>query len=126
MEAMTIVIARYILTFLALGVAILVVTAAVTQWRKLRQTSGWKDTSFLSKWIAVARGSATWLLGCVQIVGAAIIDNLESIASALGQPHIADILEKHFEPKLVGSVLLVSGLFILWARSRTLGKANGG
>lgn len=108
------------LNVVALVIALIVVIVVILNWRADRTFDGWAERKWYEKGFKVCRDSATMLLGYAQIVAAAVIENIESLANALNMPQITDVLEKHFDPKVAGTVLLVSGLFIVWARGRTL------
>lgn len=103
---------------LALGV----IGVNVYNWQVDRQMPWWEETPWHGKCFRVARDSATMLLGYAQLVVSALLQNLDSLANALHMPEITQVLDKYFDPKIAGYVLLVSGMLIIWARSRTLVK----
>lgn len=109
-----------VLNILALLCTLCVVTVWVINWRNDRLAPDWKDLWWWHKGIRISRDSATMLVAWCQIAASGLLTNAAAIADALGQPQIAQVLDKYFDPKVVGYVLLTSGLITMYARGRTL------
>lgn len=110
------VVLNIIAALIAFGVCVVV----FANWRADRTFASWAVLKWYKKWFMVARDSATMLLGYAQIVASGVLQNLDSLATMLHMPEITQILDKYFDPKIAGYVLLVSGMLIVWARGRTL------
>lgn len=125
MEDMTVtidpvVVLHYLITIATLAAAVYVVTAAVKSYRCHRDQLHGQVVSLWQKVLSLFRCSATWFLGSMQIIGSAVLNGLDWVAITLHEPMLKEVLDKYFDPKIVGIVLLVSGFLVLWARARTL------
>jgi hypothetical protein len=110
-----------------LNVLSIVMTAGIVfaiyhNYSVLKVTQFWAEAKWYEKIFACCRDSATWLWAYVQWVAAGLLAGSTWLAEAVGQPEVAAIMQQYFDPKVVGSVLVVCAIFTMWTRARTLAK----